>query len=66
MRARVHFDEDLETLTAELYNLGDMVIQAIRESFQALSRRDMQRAQRVIEHDRERSIRSSATSRRTH
>jgi len=53
MRARVHFDEDLETLTAELYNLGDMVIQAIRESFQALSRRDMQRAQRVIEHDRE-------------
>jgi len=53
MRARVHFDEDLETLTAELSNLGNMVVQAIRESFQALSRRDMQRAQRVIERDRE-------------
>jgi phosphate transport system protein len=53
MRARVHFDQDLETLTAELYNLGAMVVQAIQESFQALSRRDMQRAQRVIERDRE-------------
>ncbi len=52
MRARVHFDQELETLTTELYNLGDMVVQAIQEAFHALSRRDVQSPQHVIDHDR--------------
>lgn len=67
MRARVHFDQELETLTTELYHLGDMVIQAIQEAFHALSQRDMQCAERVIDHDRainqaERTIEARALS----
>jgi len=52
MRARVHFDHDLATLTGELQHLGEMVVQAVQEAFQALQERDVHRAQRVIEHDR--------------
>ena len=51
MRARVHFDHDLATLTGELQHLGEMVVQAVQEAFQALQERDVHRAQRVIEHD---------------
>ncbi|MDW8146288.1 MAG: phosphate signaling complex protein PhoU [Roseiflexaceae bacterium] len=52
MRARVHFDHDLATLTDELQQLGNTVIDAVQEAFQALRERDIHRAQRVIEGDR--------------
>lgn len=52
MRARVHFDHDLSTLTGEVQRLGEMVIHAVQEAFQALRERDIDRAQQVIEHDR--------------
>ncbi|MFQ3630087.1 phosphate signaling complex protein PhoU [Roseiflexus sp.] len=52
MRARVHFDDDLSTLTGDVQHLGTMVIQAVQEGFQALCERDIDRAKRVIDHDR--------------
>jgi phosphate transport system protein len=52
MRARVHFDHDLSTLTREVQRLGEMVIQAVQQAFQALRERDIDRAKQVIEHDR--------------
>lgn len=52
MRARVHFDRDLATLTGELQQLGNMVVYAVQEAFKALQERDICRAQRVIEDDR--------------
>lgn len=52
MRARIHFDRDLTTLRGEVEQLGDMVVDALKEAFQALQERDIQRAQRVIENDR--------------
>lgn len=52
MRARIHFDRDLATLKGEVEQLGNMVVYALKEAFQALQERDLQRAHRVIEDDR--------------
>ncbi len=52
MRARVHFDDDLSTLTADVQHLGTMVVQAVQEAFQALCERDIDRAKQVIDRDR--------------
>lgn len=52
MRARVHFDHDLSTLTGEVQRLGEMVIQALEDAFLALRERDIDRAKQVIDHDR--------------
>ncbi len=52
MRARVHFDEDLSTLTGDVQHLGTMVVQAVHEAFRALCERDIDRAKQVIDNDR--------------
>lgn len=51
MRVRLHFDEDLGALSAELQRLGHMATQAVNEAFSALRERDPERARQVIAND---------------
>jgi len=48
---RTSFARELETLQTDTLMLGSMVTQALRESVDALRRRDMQTAKRLISED---------------
>lgn len=48
---RTLFARELETLQTDILILGSMVIQALKESVEALRRRDMETARRLIKED---------------